>query len=167
MEGAGALTEPNPSVVVLIDDDEEHLARLGESMREAVSADEAVIETWFPIETDNFYERLEEFKAAGAKLVISDLDLTRRGLTGSSGAAVSSWFQSELIPVGVFSVKHATMLPSVPELFELRVPTEVDKASSFAVATLRGFRQLRELLDSRRDEVSSMRSPAQVLANLL
>ena len=151
--------------IVVIDDDQVRLEQLRDALLGALDESQARVVAWIPIKDDEPAAQYKSWLESNTGLVITDLDLTRRGLSGFSGAAVSTWCQSQLIPVAVFSVQHATMLPSVPELFELRLPSDTQEACRFAVSTLLGFKSLYDLLE--RDAIASMRSPAEVLAAVL
>jgi hypothetical protein len=99
-------------------------------------------------------------------LVVTDFDLTKNGLTGLFGATIVSWCQARSIPVGDFSRANVGDLPTEPNLFELRVPTDIDAGGAFAASIFRGFRDLRSKLIAG-DALVNLRSPAEILAVVL
>jgi hypothetical protein len=70
------------------------------------------------------------------------------------------------IPVGDFSRGNVATLPKEPTLFELRVPTDIQEATTYIVSMFRGFSDLRDAL-ARDAALLDMRSPAEVLAAIL
>jgi len=76
------------------------------------------------------------------------------------------WCQALAIPVGDFSRGQQSLLPTRPNLFELRVPTQADEAPRFIVAAYLGFKRLREQLQTHPD-LAAHGNLARVLATLL
>jgi hypothetical protein len=83
------------------------------------------------------------------------------------GVSIVSWCQARFIPVGDFSRANVTRLPREPNLFELRVPTGIDEAARYTADMFRGFRDLRAKLDNGSIDLTSVRSPAEVLAAVI
>lgn len=159
-------TDDKPSIVV-IDDDGELLAKLQTSLERNLSQDDADIRIWMPNEGQDPFVEFNRLVDDSTVLVVADYDLTKNGVTGLFGVLIVSWCQARSIPVGDFSRANVISLPSEPNLFELRVPTDVEEAASYTAAMFRGFRQLREKLASDAGELANMRSPAEVLATVL
>lgn len=129
--------------------------------------DEAEIRTWFPdVEKGkSSQQQFEERIDSDTVLVITDYDLTK-GQTGLLGSAVVQWCQLKFIPVGNFSRGQKTALPSEPDFYEIRVPTD-HGAAAYIAAVYRGFLQLQEALKTPTDALKRKRSPAGYLATVL
>jgi hypothetical protein len=159
------MSTTNPSIVV-IDDNGTLLAQLTEGLKSRLADEGVEIRSWMPTKGDDPVKAFEEVVDDGTVLVVTDYDLTRNGLMGLFGVSIVSWCQGRLIPVGDFSRGNSTALPSVPNLFELRVPTVADEATKYTVAMFRGFKRLREMLAGD-PELLSLRSPAEILSAVL
>jgi hypothetical protein len=158
------MTAGKPSILI-VDDIAEMLGKLSSLLKESIP--EAEIRQWRPIERQDPIETFGELVDERTVLVITDYDLTTGGLNGLFGSSVVSWCQARFIPVGDFSRGHTSDLPSEPNLFELRVPTDPDEAAKFALSIFRGFEQLRGLVSAEPGVVSDSRSPSHVLASFL
>jgi hypothetical protein len=156
-----------PFSLVVIDDDEALLAELVQRLRQNLASETVDIRTWAPVDGEQPLKIFEGLVDDETVLVVTDYDLTRKGVTGFFGVTIVSWCQARSIPVGDFSRGNATSLPREPNLFELRVPTDVDDAAAYVASIYRGFKQLRDLLTQDAATLMSMRSPAGVLAALL
>jgi hypothetical protein len=153
--------------LLLIDDDEALLSTLAEKVRELLPTSEATVETWSPSRDDTKPFDVFASKIRGdTALVVTDWDLTERGLTGLFGPSIVDWSQARLIPVGDFSRGHAGALAKEPNLFEFRIPTEVNAAAAFIAGVGRGFITIASEL-SNKPELLNGRSPSAVLAGIL
>src|ERR1035438_9867266 len=123
-------TDDKPSIVV-IDDDGELLAKLQTSLERNLSQDDADIRIWMPNEGQDPFVEFNQLVDDSTVLVVADYDLTKNGVTGLFGVLIVSWCQARSIPVGDFSRANVISLPSEPNLFELRVPTDVEEAASY------------------------------------
>lgn len=150
--------------VVLIDDNEEKLNELQRALQLHTDEDNVAIKAWKPTDGEDPYEKFEEIVGDNTVLVVTDYDLTKAGLTGLFGVSIVSWCQARFIPAGDFSRGNQTSLPSEPNLFELRVPTDIEEAARYTTTMFRGFRDLRNRLDNGTVDFTSVRSPAEVLA---
>lgn len=158
------MTKGKPSIL-LIDDVENLLEEMRENLAKLISEDEVEVKTWQPTDTNaNPFNTFENLIDDDTVLVITDYDLTSKGVTGLFGPSIVGWCQARSLPVGDFSRGNATTLPKEPNLFELRVPTFAVEAAKFTASTFLGFKQLRDVIDTYE---SDMRSPAAVLASLL
>jgi hypothetical protein len=162
------VTSPSSQTsIVVIDDDEGLLRRLREALELELRDDSVEIRTWMPLQDENALKEFESRVDDDTVLVVTDYDLTKKGATGLFGASIVSWCQARSIPVGDFSRANVATLPSEPALFELRIPTEIDEGARYAAAMFRGFKQLRDTLESGSVNLASARSPAEVLAAVL
>lgn len=153
--------------VVLIDDNEEQLDQLHRAVESSIAKDQVSIKVWRPADGEDPYAKFEQIVDDNTVLVITDYDLTKAGLTGLFGVSIVSWCQARFIPVGDFSRGNRARLPSEPNLFELRVPTEIGEAARYTVAMFRGFNELRNRLSDGSVNFESARSPAEVLAAVI
>jgi hypothetical protein len=154
--------------ILLIDDSPDVLNELSTRLRELLPVTEADIRTWAP--TQGEQDPLAEFNARvdeDTVLVVTDYDLTGKGRTGLFGASVVSWCQARAIPVGDYSRALKTELPKEPNLFELRVPKDTERAAPFIAAVFRGFAWIRQELLRQSALMATKRSPAAVIAELL
>jgi hypothetical protein len=155
------------SSVVLIDDDQDKLIELRDALVLRTGDDDVIIKVWKPTDGEDPYAKFDEVIDGNAVLVVTDYDLTKAGLTGLFGVSIVSWCQARFIPVGDFSRANVTRLPREPNLFELRVPTGIDEAARYTADMFRGFRDLRAKLDNGSIDLTSVRSPAEVLAAVI
>ena len=111
--------------ILLIDDNQDQLKELEKGLAGVLKKDEAEIRLWFPeaesgkMPQEQFEQRIND----DTVLVVTDYDLTK-GQTGLLGSAVVQWCQLRFIPVGNFSKGHKTALPSEPDFYEIRIPTD-------------------------------------------
>lgn len=154
-----------PSIVI-VDDKDKLLTELAAALNAQIGA-EAEIRTWLPKAGEDpqvaFNARIDSSTA----LVVTDYDLTTQGQTGLFGATIVSWCQSKAIRVGDFSRGNVGNLPKEPNLFEIRIPGDVEKAAPFVAGVYRGFRQIREALSAEVEVLKRKRSPSAVLAEIL
>jgi hypothetical protein len=153
--------------ILLIDDNKEQLKELQRGLAGVLKRGEAEIRLWYP-ETEEGKTPQEQFEKQideGTALVITDYDLTK-GQTGLFGSAVVQWCQLQFIPVGNFSKGQKTALPTEPDFYEIRVPTE-DGAAEYIAGVYRGFIQLQHALNATVESLSKKRSPAGYLATIL
>ncbi|WP_155635123.1 hypothetical protein [Burkholderia cepacia] len=159
------------SAILLIDDRPEMLNPLKEAVEPLLNEGEAEVIAWLPERADNesgdardkFNELIEQ---NSVELVITDYDLTRseRGLFGPS---IVQWCQFKSIPAGDYTNDpKKNHLPPRPNLFELRVPSDPKQTAKFVVAAFRGFRQIRERLETD-ESLLEKRSPSAVIAAIL
>ena len=158
------MNSSKPSIL-LVDDDKQNLDDLGHSLEKLLEDDAAVIR-WYPSVdegslADAFASRLDD----ATILVITDYDLTT-SVNGLFGHSIVGWCQNRSIPVGDFS-RNFDALPSEPNLFELRVPTDQREATDFIANTFRGFHKIRRWLEDHPEALSEHRSLAGVLAAIL
>ena len=153
--------------LVLIDDDPELLKKLSEQIAAELANEPLEIRQWSPKEGDSPSEQFDDLVDDNTVAVITDSDLTKHGLNGLFGATIVSWCQALLLPVGDFSRGNVANLPSVPNLFELRVPSATDEAARYTASVFRGFKEIRASLSSDTDRLEAMRSPAEALAIVL
>jgi hypothetical protein len=153
--------------ILLIDDDESGLNQLAEGLKARLPAGQVEIRTWVPTKEDEdprgaFEKRLD----AETTLVVTDHDLTSRGLTGLFGASIVAWCQTKRIPVGDFSRRTANALTKEPDLFEFRVPTDPQRSVVVVASVFSGFAAISNALKTR-PVLLTKRSPAAVLADIL
>jgi len=153
--------------ILLVDDNDDLLKALAAALAHELPAGEAEIRTWVPKRSEEdpkaaFDERID----SDTTLVVTDYDLTSQGQTGLFGSSVVAWCQTRAIPVGDFSRANAGALPKEPDLFELRIPTDVTQAARFVAGVFRGFRAIGEALKARPDLLTK-KSHAVVLADIL
>ena len=160
-----AIATKLPSIL-LIDDDAKLLEALRIALAQVIKADETEIRTWVPTAGDGSAEATFQVKIDDSTiLVVTDYDLTAGGERGLFGPSIVDWCQSKMIPVGDYSRKPGN-LPTEPNLFELRVPTDTSQAAPFIVSTYQGFKRIRDEITTK-PELQTERSPALVLAHLL
>jgi hypothetical protein len=153
--------------ILLIDDKPAVLKELEAALRLRLKAEEADIRSWAPAGEqkdpfDTFTSKIDK----DTVLVVTDYDLTAQGRTGLFGASVVAWSQARAVPVGDYSRAMATALPAEPNLFELRVPQDSEKAAIYIAAVFRGFAWIRRELAAKPDLLTK-RSPPAVIAALL
>jgi hypothetical protein len=153
--------------ILLIDDAPAVLKELQECLRKQLTAEEAEIRTWEPTKgPDDPFKTFNQLVDKATVLVVTDYDLTGRGQTGLFGASVVAWCQARAIPVGDYSRAMETELPKEPNLFELRVPKETERAAHYIAAVFRGFAWIRQELAAHADLLKK-RSPPAVIAAML
>jgi hypothetical protein len=153
--------------IAIIDDKPEPLAGLVEGLTASLGRESVRIRTWLPADGQNPLEKFEGLVDDGTILVVTDHDLTGAGATGLWGQTIVSWCQAKSIPCGDFSREIPTTLSSEPNLFELRVPPTTNDAVASVASLFRGFRQIRDRLGGGALSLSTMRSPAEVLAGVI
>lgn len=153
--------------VVLIDDDPTLLRALAKHVRLELDGDNVEVREWSPQEGEDPLQRFDQLVDDHTVAVVTDFDLTSRGLTGLFGATIVNWCQSHLLPVADFSRANVAQLPTEPNLFELRVPTDTEQAARYTGSLVRGFKQIRRDLASDEARLAGMRSPAEALATVL
>jgi hypothetical protein len=152
--------------ILLIDDEAKLLEALHEALAHVIKAEDTEIRTWRPAARDGGAEVVFQSKIDDTTvLVVTDYDLTTGGERGLFGHSIVGWCQSRMIPVGDYSRKPGT-LPTEPNLFELRVPTDTTQAVQFIVSTYKGFKRIHDEI-TENTELQTERSPALVLARLL
>jgi hypothetical protein len=152
--------------ILLVDDKPRLLERLTADVREVLSKDEAAIRAWCPegAEDDPLYA-FEKHVTSDTTLVVTDHDLTSRGQVGLFGSTIVHWCQQKAIPVGDFSRGSPVQLPTEPDLFELRIPTD-GTAGQYIASLFRGFRDISDAIAAD-ETLLQERSPAAVLARIL
>jgi hypothetical protein len=153
--------------VVLIDDKEAPLHEFEHALNEYLASENVVVRIWRPSNGEDPRETFDELVDANTILVVTDYDLTRAGLTGLFGVSIVSWCQSRFIPVGNFSRGNVDNLPREPNLFELRVPTDIPEAAGYTATMYRGFKDVRDKLRNGAAEANGADSPAQALAEVI
>jgi len=154
--------------ILLIDDDPQLLDELVGALTALLEEGEAEIRLWVPTKDEADAPSVFAQKTdPDTVLVVTDYDLTAQGRTGLFGATVVGWCQARAIPVGDFSRGNNSALPKAPNLFELRVPTDSAAAAVFIAGVFRGFKTIRDQLAATPDLLTSKRSPAGVLAEVL
>ena len=155
----------DPSIL-LIDDNQTVLDGLASRLKRRLPKNVA-LGTWLPRQKDHPLEDAFNCRVDdNTVLVIADYDLTV-SVTGLFGPSIVGWCQKRSIPVGEFSRANAFALPKEPNLFELRVPSDEEKAAEFIADTFDGFRNIRERLESRPQLLKEQRGLAAVLSSLL
>ena len=152
--------------ITLIDDDKEHLDRLQKAVEAAVGEKAFEVQTWVPVKGDpNVASKFQEQVAFDTALVVTDYDLTP-ALDGLFGTSVVAWCQRLALPVADYSRGDQTLLPTIPDVFEFRLPKETELAAEEIVSIAEGFADLRKAIDA--DPVAlEAQSPAAMLAQLL
>ena len=152
--------------VLLVDDEEAMVTELEPALQAVLPT--FGVRTWVPARREeNPRRRFMEQLDAETVLVVTDLDLMRRGPYGLSGDAIVAWSQEKLLPALLFTRK-ADHLAKKPELFEITVP---DGLSSRDSATLiggiaEGFAQVDDVLQANA-ELLQLRNPSAVLAGIV
>jgi len=153
--------------LLLVDDKKEALNALAAELATALPTKEGEIRLWVPSDKDHdprasFFERVDDTTT----LVVADHDLTSSGRTGLFGSSIVAWCQERAIPVVDFSRAPDTSLPREPELFELRIPLDPEKAVPSIVALFRGFKAITDALRADPD-LLALRGAAAVLSRIL
>lgn len=159
------MAAPPPSLL-LVDDDEGQLYALAENLKGRLADIGADVRSWVPRRDEDAMARLAGLVDGSTALVVTDWDLSTKGLTGFFGPTIVGWCQQRAIPVGDFSRKTAEALPTEPNFFELRVPTD-DTAAAFVEQAFRGFLAIKQGIADQPELYIPLRSPAAVLALLL
>lgn len=156
---------PKPSIL-LIDDREDLLEKLRAEVSALLRDEQVDVRSWLPQASDDSpFERFNTLIDDRTVLVVTDYDLTSKGLKGLFGPSIVEWSQLRAIPVGDFSRGNRDKLPKEPNLFELRIPT-TEEAAPFICATYHGFKAISDHLVSQ-PKALEKRSLAGVLAALL
>jgi hypothetical protein len=160
------------SAILLIDDDHRMIVRLKERLDVRLGAASAVATViWEPSDRDqNGRARFEGLvRDHAVKLVVTDFDLTRQGMSGLFGATIVDWCQQALIPVADFSRALEKGLPEEPNLFEMRISADTEIAAGQIASIYSGFKQVYDGLKAARaiEGFKSFRSPAAALAAIL
>ena len=154
--------------VLLIDDNETYLLRLGSEVNTLLYADNVEVRSWQPTgDNEKPAAVLEQNVDADTVLVATDFDLTGSGMKGLFGPTVVGWCRTRFIPVGDFSRANTAALPTIPELFELRIPSIERDAAPYIAAAFRGFRDIRNKIGAEPGIMESETSPAGVLSWLI
>ena len=162
------MTAVGQTSIVIIDDNEDLLRELKEKLTPYVSEESVDIRTWSPTGGEDPYLKYGVIVDDDTMLVVTDYDLTRTGLTGLFGASIVSWCQARFIPAGDFSRGNRfSNLPREPNLFELRVPTDMKQAARYIDTMYRGFKEVHTILEDGSVNLASVRSPAEVLAGVI
>ena len=134
-----------PPRILLIDDDDKLINELCDELSSALEDEPVEIVTWVPKENDEDPdELLNRHAPKGTVMVVTDYDLTRKGMRGFQGSAVQSWCQRNLIPVGDFSRGQRVRLPEEPNLFGMNIPVETPSATvAYVAAAYHGFAGIR------------------------
>ena len=153
--------------ILLIDDKATVLEELERGLRKLLGPKDAEIRRWSPSkEVTDPRAAFEKLIDKDTVLVVTDQDLTGTGATGLFGSSIVAWCQGLAIPVGDYSRALQSKLPKEPNLFEVRVPPDPDRAASLIAAVFRGFARIREQLAANKDLLAK-RSPAAAIAGLL
>ena len=153
--------------ILLVDDNDDLLSELEAAVRQRLDSAEVDLRKWVPArDQGDPRAAFEGLIDRDTTLVVADYDLTAKGQTGLFGSAIVGWCQARAIPVGDFSRASATGLPKEPELFELRVPSDVQAAARYVAGVFRGFVAIKQALEAK-SEVLLARSPGRVLAEVL
>ena len=131
--------------ILLVDDDAELIKVLRSNLQKQLSDDDVEVELWVPSKEDHQDpDLILEQKSSGTELVVTDYDLTKKGMRGFQGTNVRNWCQRNLIPVGDFSRGNQKSLPDEPDLFSMRVPVIPEELAAPFIATVyRGFSSIR------------------------
>lgn len=154
--------------ILVIDDNDQVLNGLSDNLRRELANEAVDIRTWMPAQADDDPEAAFKSKLdGGTALVVTDYDLTTKGLRGLFGVSIVAWSQMAAIPVGDFSRGHKDSLPKEPNLFELKVPPNDEEGAAFIAGIYRGFRDLDIALTRAEEELRDRRSLAATLATVL
>lgn len=153
--------------ILLIDDNQSVLDGLTRHLSSHLNDEEAEIRCWQPTNKNGnpktvFDNHIDE----STVLVVTDYDLTSEGLKGLFGLTIVGWCQ-KAIPVGDFSRGNTNALPTEPNLFELRVPTDDVEGARYIANAFRGFQKISAAIDGIEDLNTLGFSPAAVLAEIL
>ena len=134
----------NPPQILLIDDEPEKIRTLEKNLKKELEGDRVEVNLWIPELDSEPEEYFADINKGNTELVITDYDLTKKGLRGFQGSNVRNWCQEKLIPVADFTRGKHTSLPDEPDLFGMRVPTTSEEdALKFIIGIYRGFTKIR------------------------
>lgn len=154
------------SSISLIDDDPKHLSALRDAVVAKLNGGAFEVTTWVPTTSEkSVEEQFTEHVGEDVVLVVTDYDLTR-DLPGLFGTSVVAWCQKLALPVADYSRGDYALLPTIPDVFEFRLPKEVDLAATEIVAVAEGFQALRDAIASKQSVLEAP-SPAVMLAEIL
>lgn len=151
--------------ILIVDD----VGRQLDELRDAVDKElgnQVEIRAWRPTRDENPEAEFQKKVDESTVLVITDYDLTE-AQTGLFGSAIVGWCQRKFIPVGDFSRGNKAALPAEPNQYEIRVPTDPDRAPKYVASLYSGFHAIRTTIESEWDVVSAKKSPSAVLAHIL
>ena len=157
-----------PSILI-IDDDPRLLHKLKDGVSRILPSDNVAICSWQPT-TESSNDPFEEFRShvdEKTVLVVTDYDLTSKGMKGLFGHTIVAWCQQLSIPVGNFSRANEGKLPTRPSLFELRVPSDNVKGPRFVASAFLGFKEIRYQISENPRTYKSKNNLASILATLL
>jgi hypothetical protein len=144
--------------LVIVDDIDAHLQELATAVAKELNGEQPEIRRWAPAEKEDSKANFDRLVDEETILVVTDYDLTSNGRTGLFGSSIVAWCQARAIPVGA--------LPSEPNQYEIRIPTDADKAGKYIAGVYRGFRQIRSALEASAGLLEK-KSPIAVLAEIL
>jgi len=153
--------------LLLIDDEQPHLAELVAALETELRKDDVEIRQWVPQMGDDAERSFNERVDPNTSLVITDYNLTDNGQTGLFGSTIVGWCQARAIPVGDFSRANRSPLPKQPNQYEIRIPSDANSAAKYIAGTFRGFVQIQRALDSAPELIKKKRSPVSVLSEIL
>ena len=154
------------SRILLIDDDDKLIYELCDELSSALKGEPVEIVTWVPKENDEDPdELLNRHAPKGTVMVVTDYDLTRKGMRGFQGSAVQSWCQRNFIPVGNFSRGQRARLPEEPNLFDMNIPVETSSATgAYVAAAYHGFASIRAAVSTPNHRTHSI---SEITADIL
>jgi len=159
------MTKP---AILIVDDTDEVIAGITSSLQKCLPADAVDINSWSPSTSDEDPEKAFQDRCeARTVLVVTDYDLTTKGLRGLFGPSIVAWSQNAAIPVGDFSRGKKQNAQAEPNLFELRVPSNDAEAGPFIANLFEGFQSLRAGLSADDAALKARRNMAATLAELL
>lgn len=144
--------------ILLIDDNEDLIEELHKKLSAVLEDENVAIRYWVPRSKDGDPDKALAYHAPeGTKMVITDYDLTQRGMRGFQGSAVQSWCRRKLIPVGDFSRGQLENIPKEPDLFGMKIPVETaTAAATYVAAAYRGFLGIRTAIGALGHESRSI-----------
>lgn len=160
------------ATILLVDDKLEHLQKLEKDLNALLKGVDVAVKIWQPEQKGGDADGdpravFDKFAAENdLRLVVTDYDLTKKGLLGLFGSAIVEWCQKQYIPVGDFSLGHPDSLPKEPSLFELRIPTDPGTPAPFIAAAFLGFQKIRTAFEQDA-QLLKKRSPIAALAVIL
>jgi hypothetical protein len=152
--------------ILLIDDKKAQLAELKSAVAKELRDEHVIIKTWAPTGKERDPKaKFDELTREKPTLVVTDYDLTAGGHTGLFGSTIVAWCQQRSIPVADYSRAHPDLLPRDPDLFEIRVPHDIEPAT-FIAGIFTGFQAISDAL-ANNDDLLKARSAAAVIAAML